>query len=160
MHIVQYRQWPRQAAGQMTRQITRQEQIHRLFERFPRHAAANTPTRDERFPRVDIYEEAGRFLIIADLPGVDPADIDIRMDKGVLSLKGQRAAVEVGEGSRYSRVERQHGEFQRDFALPDSADADRIVANGHNGVLEISIPKKAESEPRRIQVGTLAPADQ
>ena len=104
-------------------------------------------------PRVDVREEADRFVILADLPGIDPEQIEIQMDKGVLSIKGQRSNDAASETERYSRVERRQGSFHRDFALPDNADAEGIMASGRNGVLEISIPKKAESTPRRIQVG-------
>jgi len=147
MNIVRYRHWPRPAA--------RQEQINHLFERFFDNGAANSSagSSSQWVPRVDIREEAGRFVILADLPGIDPEQIEIQMDKGVLSIKGQRSSEAASETERYSRVERRQGSFHRDFALPDSADGEGIVASGRNGVLEISIPKKAESTPRRIQVG-------
>jgi HSP20 family protein len=105
-------------------------------------------------PRVDIREEAGRFVILADLPGVDPADIEIQMDKGVLSLKGERKPIAAAEDSKSTRSERAHGRFDRRFALPDSAAADGISAIGRNGVLEISIPKKPETTPRRIAINS------
>jgi HSP20 family protein len=147
MSIVRYHHWPRHAA--------RQEQINQLFERFFDNGAANTATETNKWvPRVDVREEAERFVILADLPGIEPDQIEIQMDKGVLSIKGQRDGEAAAENSRYSRVERRHGGFHRDFSLPDSADAEGIVASGRNGVLEISIPKKAESTPRRIQVGS------
>lgn len=146
MNVVRYRHWPRQAA--------RQEQINYLFERFFDNGAANSSAESSRWvPRVDVREEADRFVILADLPGIDPGQIEIQMDKGVLSIKGQRSNDAASETERYSRVERRQGSFHRDFALPDSADAEGILASGRNGVLEISIPKKAESTPRRIQVG-------
>ncbi len=103
-------------------------------------------------PRVDIREEADRFVILADVPGVDPQAIEIQMDKGVLSLKGERAVDAVGEDVRPTRSERGHGAFERRFALPDSADAEAITASGRHGVLRIDIPKRAETTPRRIQV--------
>lgn len=147
MSIVRYHHWPRHAA--------RQEQINHLFERFFDNGAANAAAEASQWvPRVDIREEAERFVILADLPGLEPDRIEIQMDKGVLSIKGQRQGEPATEASRYSRVERRQGAFQRDFHLPDSADAEGIVASGRNGVLEISIPKKAESTPRRIQVGS------
>ena len=111
-------------------------------------------------PRVDIHEERDRFVMLADLPGVDPADVEVWMDKGVLSLKGERRSrVEAAaEGEvpevRFSRVERSTGRFHRRFTLPDSADPDGITASGHNGVLEITIPKRPETTPRRIQVNS------
>jgi HSP20 family protein len=103
-------------------------------------------------PRVDIKEEADRFVIFADIPGVDPKDIEIHMDKGVLTIKGERSAESSKETERFSRVERVHGTFYRRFSLPDSANPEGIAATGKNGVLEISIPKKPETTPRRIQV--------
>jgi len=103
-------------------------------------------------PRVDVREEASRFVLVADVPGVDPASIEIQMDKGVLSLKGERAAGVIEDGVNYTRVERAHGRFDRRFVLPDSADAEAITARGSNGVLEIAIPKKAEAAPRRIAI--------
>ena len=103
-------------------------------------------------PRVDIQEESERFLIQADIPGVDPKDIEISMDKGILSIKGERATEARDETDRYTRVERSRGVFYRRFALPDSADAEGIRASGRHGVLEISIPKRPETTPRRIAV--------
>jgi HSP20 family protein len=75
------------------------------------------------------------------------------MDKGMLTIKGERRAERSVQNERYSRVERLHGSFHRRFALPDSADPEGITASGSNGVLEIVIPKRPESTPRRIQVG-------
>jgi len=103
-------------------------------------------------PRVDIKEEDKRFVILADIPGVDPKDIEVHMDKGILSLKGERVSESKENNGKFTRVERTHGTFYRRFALPDSADADGISAAGRNGVLEISIPKKPETTPRRIEI--------
>lgn len=103
-------------------------------------------------PRVDIREEDGRFLILADVPGVDPADIEIQMDKNVLSIKGERKAFASETEGKFSRVERAAGAFKRSFTLPESADAEGITASGAHGVLEIAIPKKAQSAPRRIAI--------
>jgi HSP20 family protein len=103
-------------------------------------------------PRVDIKEEAGRFLILADIPGVDPKDIEISMDKGILTIKGERVSESTDERERYTRLERARGLFYRRFALPDSADAEAIKATGRHGVLEIAIPKRPETTPRRITI--------
>jgi HSP20 family protein len=133
MNIVHYRQWPARRPGGA----------------FASAASAGA----QWLPQVDIREESDRFVIRADLPGVDPQDIEVQMDKGVLSIQGERKADAVAEGAHYTRVERRNGSFNRRFALPDSADADGIVASGRNGVLEISIPKKPQATPRRIRVG-------
>lgn len=105
-------------------------------------------------PRVDIKEEDQRFVIFADVPGVDPASIEVSMEKGILTIKGERAVEKQEQSGRFTRVERAHGRFHRRFALPDSADADNISAAGKHGVLEIVIPKKAEKAPRRITINT------
>ncbi len=105
-------------------------------------------------PRVDIREEAKRFVILVDVPGIDPATIEVSMDKSILTIKGERP-VESGEnGSSLTRQERVYGTFHRRFALPESADADGVSAHGKYGVLEISIPKKPETTPRRIAIHT------
>ncbi len=103
-------------------------------------------------PAVDISEEEDRFVIHADLPGVDPKDIEITMENGVLTLKGERTVEDKEESKGYTRVERAHGTFYRRFSLPDTADADRIEASGKNGVLQISVPKHEKKLPKRISV--------
>jgi len=138
MSIVRYRQWPTQS------------EIHQLLSPLLETVTGNTAS--AWVPAVDIREEANRFVVSADLPGVDPASIDVQMEKGVLTISGQRSAPELAEGQRLTRSERGQGAFNRRFVLPDSADAEGIVAHSHNGVLEVRIPKRSEAAPRRIQV--------
>ncbi len=133
MNIVHYRQWPARRVSAALEQ-----------------AASGSA---QWLPPVDIREEADRFVIRADLPGIDPQDIEVQMDKGILSIQGERKADAIAGDAHYTRTERRNGSFHRRFALPDSADADGIAASGRNGVLEISIPKKPETTPRRIRVG-------
>ena len=103
-------------------------------------------------PAVDIVEEADRFVLRADVPGVKPVDIDVNMENGILSVSGHRReeAVEESEGVR--RLERINGRFYRRFSLPDSANAHDISAQSHDGILEVIIPKQAEEKARRITV--------
>lgn len=103
-------------------------------------------------PAVDIKEETNRFLITADLPGVDPKDIEITMENGVLTIKGERTSEATEEKEGYKRVERVSGTFYRRFSLPDSADAENIEASGKDGVLTITLPKHEKVQPRRIEV--------
>lgn len=103
-------------------------------------------------PAVDIREEDDRFVILADLPGVDPEEIEVTMENGVLTLKGERSSEKTEEREGYKRVERARGTFFRRFSLPDTADADRIEANSRNGVLEIVLPKQEKVKPKRITV--------
>jgi len=144
MSIVRYRQWPTQS------------EIRQLLAPLLDSPSAATPS--AWVPAVDIREDASQFVLLADLPGVDPGSIELQMDKGVLTLSGQRAVAALAEGEQLTRSERGQGAFSRRFALPDSADAEGIVANSHNGVLEVRIPKRSEAAPRRIQVGQGQPS--
>jgi HSP20 family protein len=103
-------------------------------------------------PPVDIHEESDHFVLHADLPGVDAKAIDITMENGVLSIRGRRADIKRESENGYRRVERVGGEFLRRFSLPETADAEGIKAKSVNGVLELRIPKRAEVQPRRIEV--------
>ena len=103
-------------------------------------------------PSVDISENDKEFTLLADIPGVNPDNIDISMEKGVLTIKGERNSESVEESENYRRVERQSGQFYRRFTLPDSADADKIEAKSEHGVLRITIPKQEVSVSRRIEV--------
>lgn len=103
-------------------------------------------------PAVDIIEERGQFVLRADVPGVNPTDIDISMDKGVLTVEGVRPHFEAAEHLELRRGERRTGDFARRFTLPETADADGITAKCQNGILEVVIPKQAELQPRKIAV--------
>ena len=103
-------------------------------------------------PAVDIREDENQFTIVADIPGVDPADIDVSMEDGVLTIKGERQSEEVEDKNGYHRVERSRGSFYRRFSLPDTADAEKIAANSKHGVLEIVLPKQAKVQAKRITV--------
>ena len=103
-------------------------------------------------PRVDVHEDAERYVLRADLPGVQPADIQVTADQGVLSIRAERR-VERREGEPASgRFERVAGTFARRFTLPEDANTDAISARSAHGVLELTIPKQAKPEPRRISV--------
>lgn len=113
----------------------------------------DTVARDANWsPAVDIHEEAERFVVHADLPGVKPTDIEITADKGLLSLRGARNFEQRDDDGHYSRVERVTGKFARSFTLPENVQSDAIKASFKDGVLELTIPKVAKPEPRRIEV--------
>ena len=103
-------------------------------------------------PSVDISESEKAFTLLADIPGVDPNNIEISMEKGVLTIKGERQSEKREESKNYRRVERQSGQFYRRFTLPDSADADKIEAKSEHGVLIVTIPKQEVAVSRRIEV--------
>jgi len=157
MNPMRHARGPRFARNeQRDGQRLQQDDLRQFFDRFFQYGDlgdGSSVVTSQWTPRVDIREEDGRFVIQADLPGVDPADVEILMDKGILSIKGERKNEFDDSDEHYSRIERRYGIFHRRFALPDSADAEGITAEGRNGVLEISIPKRPETTPRRIQVG-------
>jgi HSP20 family protein len=132
------------------------EDFRRAFSRFfvPDEGDQSTVETSQWAPRVDIREEDKRFVILVDVPGVDPAAIEVSMDKSILTIKGERKVENDQNSGKLTRQERVYGVFHRRFALPESADADRISAQGRYGVLEIAIPKKAETTPRRITINT------
>lgn len=113
---------------------------------------SSSPVAAPWVPRVDVHENAQSFFIKAELPGLEPKDIDVSLDEGILVVKGQRQQASLAEGETASRVERQYGEFHRRFSLPDTAHAEGITATNRHGVLEIVIPKKERAQPRRIEV--------
>jgi len=144
MTLVRYKPW-----GML-------DQLHREMDQmFNRQAADET---DRSFvtsdwaPAVDIKEDADKFLIIADIPGVDPKDIDVHMEDGILTIKGERETESKEERDGYKRVERSRGSFYRRFSLPETANADKINAKSKHGVLEITIPKQEKATPRKISV--------
>ena len=103
-------------------------------------------------PAFEVKETTDSFVLRADLPGVDEKDLDIAVHNGTLTVSGSRQAEERKEGESYALYERQYGSFSRSFALPDMADGERIDANLVNGVLTLTIAKKAEAKPRKIAI--------
>ena len=103
-------------------------------------------------PAVDIKDEDNKYVIRADIPGVKPEDIEVTMDNGVLTIRGERRFEETEEKENFKRIERSHGIFYRRFTLPDDTDAEAIEATGKDGVLEVTIPKTAERHSKRIEV--------
>jgi HSP20 family protein len=146
-YISRYRPW----AAQHPLHDEFRQMLDRFFENDESADQSNVVT-SQWAPRVDIREEPKRFVIEADIPGVDPKDIEVHMDKGILSIRGERKSEQAMDEGNYTRVERSRGLFHRRFALPDSADPDGISAKGKHGVLEISIPKRPETTPRKIEI--------
>ncbi|MGB5489452.1 MAG: Hsp20/alpha crystallin family protein [Woeseiaceae bacterium] len=119
----------------------------------PRRTAGNDhDSVADWIPAVDIFEEKDRYVVRADVPGVEPEDINVSMDNGVLNLAGERRAEPRVENASAQRIERAAGRFFRHFTLPESTDAEGITARYSNGILEVAIPKLPEVQARRITV--------
>jgi HSP20 family protein len=105
-------------------------------------------------PTVDIHEEPDKFVVRADLPGVEPKDISITAENRVLTLRGERRFERSATQKGFERLERVEGSFLRRFTLPNNVQDDQIKARHVNGVLEVTIPKVPAPEPRRVSVET------
>lgn len=103
-------------------------------------------------PPCDIYEDGEEIVVRAELAGVEPKDVEIRFENGVLTLKGERKLEKEDKRENYHRVELSYGTFTRAFTLPASIDADEIRAESKHGVLMLHLPKKPEAKPKSIQV--------
>ena len=101
-------------------------------------------------PAFEVKETSDMFVVKADVPGVNEQDLDINVHNSILTISGHRVAEERKEGESFALYERQYGSFSRSFSLPDMADGERIEAKLENGVLTLTIAKKAEAKPRKI----------
>ena len=108
-------------------------------------------------PPVDIYEDEHDIRVKMEVPGIDQNDIDIRVENNTLTVKGERKFDKDEKEENFHRVERRYGSFVRSFTLPNTVDAENVQANYHNGVLYISLPKKAEAKPKQIKVSAGEP---
>ena len=129
--------------------------LHRDLDRLLTAPGGNDDAQQvvtEWTPPVDIREEEKQFVLQADLPGVDPKDIEITLEKGVLTIRGRRELATRDDKSGFRRVERVTGDFYRRFSLPDTADSQSVTARFNAGVLEVAIPNQAQVLPRKITV--------
>lgn len=106
------------------------------------------------WPRVDITEENERFLVHADLPGMNKEDIDVSIEGDTLTISGEKREQKKKEEGAYSHLERAYGSFQRSFSLPENVDKEKVDAQYTSGVLELSLPKTAEEKKmgKKIEV--------
>ena len=129
-----------------------QDDINRLFSGWASSDSSGVTA--DWVPNVDINEFEDRFQLFVDVPGVDPKDVDIMLESGVLTITGERfaQAEQADEKVVRRRAERGTGRFYRRFLLPETVDADKVKATDRHGVLEISIPKQAKAMPRKIEI--------
>jgi HSP20 family protein len=103
-------------------------------------------------PPVDIYEDSNNLVLKADLPGVDPKDVEIKVENGMLYLSGERKFEKEVKEENYHRVERSYGAFSRSFSLPNSIDAEKVAAEYKDGQLILTMPKREEAKPKTIKI--------
>lgn len=103
-------------------------------------------------PAVDIYEHNGNIVLKAELPGVNPKDVDVRLENNTLTLSGERKFDGEVKQDNYHRVERAYGSFTRSFTLPSVVDQEKIKADYKDGVLKVTLPKREEAKPKQISI--------
>jgi HSP20 family protein len=137
--------------------LSLQDRMNRLFDESYRSTQRGASDDEWALggswaPAVDIYEQGNDIVLKAELPGVDPKDVDIRLENNVLSLRGQRKLEGEVKRENYHRVERSYGTFSRSFTLPTVVDQASIKAEFKDGMLQVTLPKREEAKPKQIQV--------
>jgi len=128
-----------------------QRDMNRLFDnRLQPANGTTTLSSSDWVPAVDIHEDADAYHLAVDLPGVEPDKIDVVAHNGVLSIRGTREVLR--DDKTQKRSERLFGSFLREFSMPEDADLDGIRATNRHGVLEVQVPKRAASQPKRIEI--------
>jgi HSP20 family protein len=136
---------------------TLQEQINRVFADMLERAGEESNLTPWA-PAVDIFETENELVVKADLPDVNPQDLDIRVENNILTIRGERKFENKVNEENYLRVERAYGSFSRSFSMANSVKSDAIRADYQNGVLTLSIPKREEAKPTQIKVNVGTPA--
>jgi HSP20 family protein len=130
---------------------TVQDQLNRIldkaFERVGEESSLSTWA-----PAVDIFETGHELVVKADLPEIDPKDLDILVENNILTIRGERKFEQKLNEDNYLRVERAYGSFARSFTLANTVNSEAINAEYHQGVLTLTIPKKEEAKPKQIKV--------
>jgi HSP20 family protein len=136
--------------------VTVQDRMNRIFEEAFRGAPRGT---EEEWalggawaPAVDIYEHEGNLVLKAELPGIDPKDVDVQVENNVLTLRGERKFDSEVKREEYHRVERAYGTFSRSFTLPNVIDTAKIKAEFKDGVLRVTLPQREEAKPKQISI--------
>jgi HSP20 family protein len=130
-----------------------QDRMNRLFRESYNDAGRDESLTSTSFaPAVDVYEDEHKVTLKIEVPGIDEKDIDVRVENNTLTVSGERKIEKEEKEENYRRVERQYGSFVRTFTLPSTVDNEHVTANYEKGVLNITLPKKAEAKPKQIKV--------
>ena len=135
--------------------LTLQERMNRMFNDSYRGRGSSEDDwalGGSWAPAVDIYEHEGNIVLTAELPGVDPKDVDVRVENNVLTLRGERKWSDDVQRESYHRVERAYGSFTRSFTLPNVVDTEKIKADFKEGMLKLVLPKREEAKPKQISI--------
>ena len=103
-------------------------------------------------PALDVHENDKAYKVVTPLPGVNPDQINVRLQNGVLTISGEFEEPKVDENSKVVVRERYYGSFSRSVTLPQSVDSDKVEATYDNGVLTLNLPKSPEAQPKQITI--------
>ena len=128
-----------------------QDRVNRLFQESAtgREEGFNTPS---FVPPVDIYEDEHNIVLKVEVPGVEQKDLDIRIENNTITIRGERKIEKETKEENYHRVERRYGSFQRSFGLPNTVNPEQVTADYENGILKVTLAKRAEAKPKQIKV--------
>jgi HSP20 family protein len=130
-----------------------QDEVNRLFaSSFSRGGGESDLMRGAWSPQVDIFENKDQIVLEAELPGMKPEDVNISIENNVLTIHGERKFEKKDEGDNFHRVERSYGSFTRSFTLPPTVSSENAQAEFENGVLRLTLAKREEAKPRRIEI--------
>jgi HSP20 family protein len=131
-----------------------QDEVNRLFaSSFSRgNGGESDLMRGAWSPQVDIFENQNEIVLEAELPGMKPEDVDISIENNVLTIHGERKFEKKDENDNFHRVERSYGTFTRSFTLPPTVQSENANAEFENGVLRLTLAKREEAKPRRIEI--------
>jgi len=133
--------------------MTTQRGFDRLFkEAFTPFFGEGEPSTRTWAPPVDIYENENDIVLKAELPGIDPKDVEVRVEDNTLYLKGERKFEKEVKDESYHRIERSYGSFARSFSLPNSINAEKVKAEFKDGLLTLTLPKREEAKPKTIKI--------
>jgi HSP20 family protein len=130
---------------------TRRE-MDRLWDSFFERPGRRTDKQGEWYPSLDVAETKNDLVIKAEVPGMEPKDIDISLSNGILTIKGEKKQEREEKEEDYHLVERSYGSFTRSIQLPREIQSDKISASYKNGVLKITLPKSEEAKKKEIKI--------
>ena len=128
-----------------------QDRVNRLFQE-------SAQGREEGFdtasfvPPVDIYADEHNIVLKVEVPGIDQKDLDVRIENNTITIRGERKFEKETKEENYHRVERRYGSFQRSFGLPNTVNSENVTADYDNGILKVTLAKRAEAKPKQIKV--------
>jgi len=129
-----------------------QDRVNRLFQESAAGKGEEDFTTSSFVPPVDIYENEQNIVLKLEVPGVEQKDLDIRIENNTITIRGERKFEKETKEENYHRVERRYGSFQRSFGLPQTVNTENVTADYENGILKVTLAKRAEAKPKQIKV--------